>query len=130
MSKLELPIVYRVQDEYGRGPFRPGFSRHWADDVAAVRLPTFIDEFGPEVIAELHALIDAQGGYCGCGMDGLKDVGRWFSCGERVRLERMGFRMVTLRPDRIVRRSRNQVVFWRLKPLRTGVFQLPWSVVP
>ncbi len=24
--------VYRIQDDEGRGPFRPGFSQHWCGD--------------------------------------------------------------------------------------------------
>jgi len=118
--------VYRIQDKEGRGPWRPGLSKHWCDKEFAVgveALPTCFVEFGNDLIDRRGM----PGEYYGCGVRRLSDFRRWLSETERARLEAMGFNIVSLRPDRILAESKNQVVFASRIPLRRVGEIVPWS---
>jgi len=117
--------IFRVQDKSGRGPFRPGMSKYWADRTGSV-LPPYHHEFGLGIIEELYSIMDKQGGAIGCAVSTLRDICNWFSPREIDRLSKMGFTAVSLEADMIVRESRNQILFWRRMPLYLGVQVLAW----
>lgn len=117
-------VVYRVQDQDGRVPFRPGFSSTWTDPDFApgmVPLPSWIDEFGVGILEEFD---DSE--YIGCATRSVRQLVRWFSESERRRLHSLGFRVVRLRAARILAESENQLVFANRMPLNCGCEEVPW----
>jgi len=107
--------IYRLQEDEGRGPFRPGFSETWLDGIRSYDLPPWLEEFGWHVAQEARQ----SGLYCGTGCRSLEQLYRWFSRNERRRLKRYGYDVVTIVPDRIFAESVNQVVFGCRAPLAT-----------
>lgn len=119
--------VYRVQDNEGRGPFKPGFSQVWADPDWAPGmkpLPTFMEEFGRDLIDRLGQ----PGEYFGSAVRAAGDICKWFSADERRRLCDLGYSVVALKISRILAESENQLVFARRTPLRHGAIIVPWPV--
>lgn len=103
--------ILRIQDAEGRGPYRPGMSKHWVDAEGPPPPPTWIQEFGD---------VRSQCGpdeCMGCGCRTLSQLFKWFTPTERVRLHALGYRLVVMWVDRIIVESPNQVVFARKKPL-------------
>lgn len=124
-----MPRIYRIQDNEGRGPFRPGFSRQWADEVFApgmIPLPTFMEEFGCDIIDRLGRPAE----FFGSGVRKLADLGKWFSTTERQRLAVLGFGIRTMKVSRILAESENQLVFARSMPLTFRATLIPWSELP
>jgi hypothetical protein len=110
--------ILRVQDEEGRGPWRPGFSRLWvrdrADHDALIPWP---QQFGMGIIqrSDRHA-----GSHFGCGCRTVEQLQRWFTAAEYETLTRYGYQAVRLDVDRILAESDIQLVFQRARPLRAG----------
>lgn len=119
--------VYRVQDREGRGPFRPGFSREWADETfnnGTVAMPTWMEEFGSD-------LIDRSGHaheHFGTAVRTIDQLCKWFSPTERARLAVCGYNVVSLAITRVLAESDNQLVFARRRPLHHGVIIVPWPI--
>ena len=118
--------VYRVQDREGRGPFKPGMTRRWADAEGFSFMPPFHDEFGIGIIKELQTMIGEVGGACGCAVATMDMIDKWFTPTERARLAALGYFVVLLSVDAILRESPNQIVFWRRLPLRKSALVMPW----
>ena len=120
--------VFRIQDADGRGPWRPGFSVKWSDPDFAPGvedLPPYFVEFG-------HDLLERRGipgEHYGCAVRKLKDLCRWVSAAERAKLATLGFNIVSLKPDRILAESKNQLVFACRTPLSRAAIILPWTCV-
>ena len=110
-----LPLL-RVQDRYGRGPFRPGLSKFWLDDSekSLDLLPTVMDDFGEEfyrVVGQACAL----GLHVGTAVEGWKMLDRWFTEKECFRLAVMGFRIADASQLKRLLISKNQIlVSWHL----------------
>lgn len=119
--------VFRVQDADGRGPFKPGFSRLWADEDFAPGmkpLPTMMEEFG-------WGLIEREGRpgeHFGTAVRSVEKLGAWFPQSEQRKLKSLGFNIVSLVPGRVIAESENQLIFARKAPLRCGVIVIPWRV--
>ncbi len=123
-----MSTIYRVQHDDGRGPFRPGFSKYWADtefmdDVKP--LPTFMVEFGEDVIEKYG--FDHE--HFGSGVHDLQDIKNWFSNSERMLLQYFGFSIVKMNCVRIIKSSENQIFFGRSKPLNKDIIVVPWDDV-
>jgi hypothetical protein len=103
--------ILRIQDAEGRGPYKPGMSRHWVDADGPPPPPTWMQEFG-DVRAQC-----APDECMGCGCRSLEQLFKWFTPTERVRLRALGYSIVVMWVDRIIAESENQVVFARKKPL-------------
>ncbi len=119
--------VYRVQDKDGRGPWRPGFSRVWADKEfgpGVERLPPWGVEFGLDLIARRGL----PGEHYGCAVRKPRELRRWFSTAEMERLATLGYAIVSVKAERILAESGNQLVFASRKPLALGATVVPWSV--
>lgn len=119
--------VYRVQDREGRGPWRPGFSRVWADEdfgPGCEDLPSWLVEFGPDLLARRGL----PGEHYGCAVRKPKDLRRWLSDAERMRLAALGFSLVVVKADRILAESKNQLVIASRVPLARAVI-LPWDMI-
>lgn len=118
----ELPVIYRVQDHDGRGPYKPGMPVKWADKDTGhykgkvTNLPPFMDEF-PGILEELNTIYRKDGGAFGCGFRSMKQMNKWFSKAEQQRLKTLGYHITKIIPKKIVRSSEKQTVFWHDKPL-------------
>lgn len=109
-------MLYRLQDEDGRGPFRPGFSNVW-QDATGTDFPAIYEELG---IAPQHLrkLIPA-GMSAGCACRSREMLRQWFSRSEERRLKRHGFTIVAFEPDLIIAETATQVLFAMRTPLTT-----------
>lgn len=112
--------VFRVQDQDGRGPFRPGLSCRWRDPDGNDFPPIQI-EFGLEWCAEIPA-----GWHCGCAFRALPQMMAWFSPWECDRLDRLGYRLVALSGCRVLRESDHQLIVARERPFRAGRIVIAW----
>ena len=116
--------VYRVQDENGRGPYKPGLSHIWTDAHHNDRNPSLFEEFkvSPEDMATLWQANENGG----CAFADLRQLNSWFGLHERFRLEELGYSIVTMLVDRVLFQSDRQLIFARKRPLRLGAIKLPW----
>lgn len=110
--------IYRVQDEKGRGPWRPGFSHLWVEPDREIPAPFYV-EFPDIDLAEAQ-----QKGNLGCGCASLEQLKKWFSEDEYNRLLLLGYKAVRMKADSVVRESENQVVFIRQQALRKNVVRV------
>jgi len=111
-------VIFRVQDSDGRGPYRLGFSRFWVDDDGPANAPWWTEIGVPIDVA--HAWMDDDH-HWGCGFSTIDQFCRWFSPAERARLDRFGYILVLLNPDRVIATTPTQVVFGCKRPLRDAV---------
>jgi hypothetical protein len=119
--------VYRVQDGEGRGPFRPGFSRHWADETFRGRVkpfPTWMQEFGADLIERLGKGDE----HFGSAVRTPEKLCEWFSPMERAKLALLGYSAVSLSIYRVLAESENQLVFARKFPLHRDALIIQWPV--
>lgn len=106
-----MPIVYRLQDSEGRGPFKPGFSKTWVIPRADhENLQPWFIEFGR---------VDAQvltGETSGSACRSLEQLRRWFSKREYRKLKKCGYKAVRMSVNRIIAESDIQCFVGRAKP--------------
>ena len=118
--------VYRIQDDQGRGPYRPGFSHRWEDPDAptASRQPFFF-EF-PDL--DLNRLVP---GKSGCAFRTMEQLLRWFTPFERQKLASLGYSVVSMEADEILAESEYQLVFTSRLPLACGAvaITIPQEIV-
>ena len=120
--------VYRVQDQEGHGPFRPGFSATWSDAEWAPGmkpLPTFMEEFGRDLIDRLGL----PGEHFGSAVRTAPEIRKWFSPTEQRCLIDLGYNVVALKVSRVLAESKNQLVFARRMPLRHGAIIVSWPTI-
>lgn len=114
--------LFRVQAADGRGPWRPGLSKHWIDDSSMRPLPKdVLAAFGSGWLRKIP-----HGWHAGCACRTLGALLEWFTTMEQRRLESMGYTPVSLRPDLIIAENEDQVVFARRLPLSSNIVLLPW----
>lgn len=115
--------AFRIQDVEGRGPFKPGFSRYWADEDFApglAPLPAVHEEF-----PGFQRLI-ARDEHVGTAVRELSDLRKWFSAAEMRKLAALGYSIVSVKVDRIIAESANQMVIANRRPLNRGCIVHPW----
>lgn len=118
-------MIYRVQDKEGRGPFRPGFTKHWIDAESEQHWQQdVISAFGLAWRDEIP-----RGWSCGCACLTLEGVGKWFLPVERKRLAEFGYSLVRMDADRMIRSNADQVIFARRAPLTRNVMILDWAEI-
>lgn len=120
-------IVYRIQDKEGRGPWKPGLSKHWIEPRPDHdQLIPWYQEFGPVHLSAIHGM------RIGCACTSLDQLRRWFSPTEYQRLIEFGYRAVRMEVGRILAQSDIQCIFERAKPLHRDVtpFDLYDAVTP
>jgi len=108
-----MPIIFRIQDKDGRGPWKPGFSHKWIETREDHdNLPPWPLEFGR---------VDRQlflGEHAGSGCLTLEQLQRWFTPSEYKTLLKYGYRAVKMEVNRLLAHSDIQCVFGRTKPLK------------
>lgn len=97
--------LYRMQDNEGRGPWRPGLSTKWSDPYREIP-KTHIHEFGLSFLARVPKYYRM-----GTACASISQLKRWFTIIEIERLYMLGFSLVVIRPDAILEESENQSVF-------------------
>lgn len=105
-------MILRVQDENGRGPWRPGFSIKWSDKhldpvKEATCRPVYeeVEDF-QEVVRKLHR----RGLMVGCAAKEIEGLMRWFSREELSRLKSMGFDIYDVSKAKVEIETPSQVV--------------------
>lgn len=107
-----IPIIYRVQDREGRGPWRPGFSDTWV-----IHRPDH-ENLRPSYLEMPTALNKRTPGYnVGCGCISLDDLRRWFIREEYAKLILAGYACVQFYGGAFLGESETQCLFERRKPL-------------
>ena len=110
--------VFRVQDSEGRGPFRPGLSKHWViDRDDHENLKPWPKEFG-DILPRGEWPF---GKHYGCACRTLDQLRRWFNENEYSTLQQLGFKAVQMDVQRVLAEGDTQLVFLRNRPLRTDV---------
>lgn len=121
-------FVYRVQDRFGVGPWRPGVAKHWAEgrDGDEAKALSSIAE-SPEARAAIakHPLGTWS---MGSGCLSHDDLRRWFNLREYRALLRLGYRAVALKEFRVIWRGEVQVVFVRRRHLTVDA--VPFALYP
>ena len=116
-----MTVIYRIQDRYGRGPWKPGFSRQWVEDRED------LDNLAPMKvdINKVH-LRNACGYAMGFGCKTTAELRRWITPGEYEKLKEFGYRAVRMKVDGILQEDDTQVLFERAFPLshKVTVFKL------
>lgn len=118
-------MIWRVQDALGRGPFKPGYTRQWVDDIECS---------GPAVDMRLikvcMAYAQLPGSWpFGYGCYGLAALCRWFTINEMRRLMKDGYRVVQVSDCRVLAENSNEVLFVRPTPLALGVLAVSLNEV-
>lgn len=115
-------LVCRIQDDDGRGPWRPGLSSVWADPSRRDIPPPYYEEF-PDLKTKSNIL------NYGCGCNSFDQLRLWFNASEASNLAALGFSLVCIRPDKVLAASKHQVVFGTRKPLSKVAVRLPWRAL-
>lgn len=119
--------IYRIQDNEGRGPYKPVVTLQWLDadrdDTYENDHPPFFYEFGLGVLALIP-----NGFYAGCGFSTLDKLYAWFSTTELERLFKMGYCIVSMEVDQVIRESSKQLLFARSIPLTKNILYMPNTI--
>ena len=114
---IDAMFIWRVQDADGRGPFRPGFTKMWLEDIGVdvQTHPPIYWELGidPRRLCELIP----KGMHAGVGCISEDQLRSWFSRSELRRLSRFRFSVVKFVPDEIIAETPTQVLFAHKTPL-------------
>jgi hypothetical protein len=116
-------LVCRIQDNEGRGPYRPGFSHIWSERQDGPD-PVFIAF--PSVMRIVRKQVELNGGAVGCAFRNLSQARNWFSPNEILKLALYGYALVWMEPDKILAENDEQLVFWKAAPLRNSVIRVGW----
>lgn len=112
--------IYRIQDNDGRGPWKPGFSHKWVETRNDHdNLPPWYIEFGP---VHLNAI---SGCAVGTGCMTIDQLRRWFTESEYKTLLSCGYKAVKMTVGRILASSSIQCVFERHIPLDEEFQEFP-----
>lgn len=108
--------IFRIQDNKGRGPWKPGFSNKWV--VPRGDHENLIPIFMEEGFKDIER---GPNGYHGVGCSTIDKLKRWFTKREYDTLIKYGYKAVELEVDRILLESDVQTLFERKKALRKNV---------
>ncbi|MGH9697980.1 MAG: hypothetical protein ACRD52_00805 [Candidatus Acidiferrales bacterium] len=114
--------MYRVQAIDGRGPWRPGFSKHWIDESSDRPLQAdVLSAFGLDWRDEIP-----RGFAAGCACRSYDALLNWFTPIEQARLLSLGYKPVRFKADAIIRENEDQVIFAKRARLHEAVEVLEW----
>ena len=116
MSRSEIITAYRVQDRYGRGPFKPGFSHNWVEPREDhENLLPWMKEF-PD--------IELRGTHLGSACRTVEQLRRWFTLPEYAKLIRYGYTAYAIGGCEIIEEGPTQLVINRDIPFRIGAVSI------
>lgn len=107
-------IVIRVQDRFGRGPYRPGVPAQWSDPNGFDCPPWWI-ELGI-AMEDGHASMNGPYHF-GCAFQSRSHLDRWFTGRELRSLDRLGYRLAAVQADIVLFETPRQIVFGSSSPL-------------
>jgi hypothetical protein len=110
----ERKAVWRMQDRFGRGPFKPGFTKEWKGD-GNLDLPPIYLELG--ISPQQMAGMIPPRMFGGCSVQSVDLLHRWFDRTERRRLAKFGYQVVRFEPTIILAETEIQVLFAHEWPL-------------
>jgi hypothetical protein len=116
-------LVCRIQDAEGRGPYRPGFSRHWSERETGPD-PVFVAF--PGIMARARQIVDQRGGAVGCAFRSIREAMYWFSSTEILTLAKLGYSLCWVEAEEILAENADQLVFWSSLPLAKAVRATGW----
>jgi hypothetical protein len=121
--------LLRIQDDEGRGPFRPGLSIRWVDmDRDDHDLCPAIFQEAPDWLRKIDSAKHLGLRYFGCASFGVDGIRRWFNPLEVERLRTLGFWLADASDAKEVLRTDTQAVIgstWKLSKLP----RVPWAVI-
>jgi len=107
--------VFRVQDKFGRGPFKPNFSHKWViDRPDHENLKPWFIEFGrvdQEVLASCTS---------GSACKTIDQLRRWFTKQEYRKLKKLGYKAYKVRVSRVIAESDIQCFVTKPSPFSDG----------
>jgi hypothetical protein len=97
--------VFRVQDESGRGPFKPGFTAKWVISRSDHKnlIPSFIE------FKRLDIKV-VPGCTYGCACRKITQLRRWFTKPEYRKLKKLGYKAYKIKVDEIIADSDIQCI--------------------
>jgi hypothetical protein len=107
-------VVIRVQDRFGRGPYRPGMSARWSDPDGFDCPPWWI-ELGLGM-TEAHERMVGDYAF-GCAFRTRDQLEAWFTGREMRALDRLGYRLAAVSADIVLAETPRQIVFGSRAPL-------------
>lgn len=110
-----MPVVWRVQNSEGRGPYKPGFSKQWLDGNSRRACVPWWIELGLPMVAAHDSLRGNM--HTGCAFETEAKAKEWFSRSELRRLSKLGYHLVQLNVDVIRYRTPTQLVVQSNTPL-------------
>lgn len=112
--------VYRVQDKEGRGPFKPGLTRHWL--IYNKGKDKLIPWYAGMNSEQIKALLSGRGAI-GTACISIKDLCKWFSKKEYSTLLKHGYRSIYLdiNEEDVLFKDDNQILFNRDIPLNEQI---------
>lgn len=115
--------IIRVQDRFGRGPWRPGLSSKWVDDNRDFSLPPIFLEI-PN-FASICDKAHANQLHVGCAVvaERFQD---WFTKSEIKKLRGLGFRPVNATLCIILAKTPTQILIASKSPL-SKLTRLSWQ---
>lgn len=108
------PLVIRVQDKRGRGPWRPGFSHKWVSDGNPLVGPPIYLELPKAAV--IVGLATSKGMHVGCAVRANK-INLWFTDTEIQRLKCLGFSLVNASSCTVLAETKTQVLIGSPLPL-------------
>lgn len=120
--------LYRIQDENGRGPWRPGYSHKWVSDDR--NAPDFLPPIYEELpsFKRVVTLAHSMGYHVGVAVHGWTSFSAWFLPDELERLRADGFNVVQCDNVRVFAETPNQILIGSKAPL-SALPTIPWEDV-
>jgi len=109
-------LLLRIQDENGRGPWKPGFSHNWVDDSRRFDLPPLQEDFGLDFKPIVEAAFQ-RGLHIGTAVRGPERFNQWFTPSERLKLAMFGYRIVDASSCEILGETNWQALIGSAQPL-------------
>lgn len=116
-----MPVVWRVQNGEGRGPYKPGLSEQWSDGNSGRDCVPWWIELGLPMVAAHDSLRGNM--HTGCAFETKEKAKEWFSRSELRRLSKLGYRLVQINVDAIRYRTPTQLVVQSITPLSQCVVE-------
>lgn len=112
--------IFRIQDQYGRGPFKPGFTKNWL--IYSKKKDELLPWYHGKNIEEIKSILP-ENNLFGTGCRSINCLRKWFTKKEYKKLVGYGYSSVYIEisDDEILVEDKNQILFKRDVNLNNGV---------